>query len=70
MVKFHYDDIELWRAFRESKKRSITHEEFEMVCDFHAKYFQHKYYKPCTCSPKTINKWIKDLNEMWVDGNY
>ena len=20
MVKFHYDDIEIWRAFRESKK--------------------------------------------------
>ena len=67
MVKFHYDDIEIWRAFRDSKKTSITHEELEMVSDFHAKYFKHKFYKPCTCSPKTINKWI---NEMWIDGNY
>lgn len=70
MVKFHYDDIEIWRAFRESKKSSITYEEFEMVCEFHAKYFSHKFYKPCTCSPKTINKWIKDLNDMWTNGNY
>ena len=67
MVKFHYDDIEVWRTFRKSKKTSITHEELEMISDFHAKYFSHKFYKPCTCSPKTINK---DLNEIWVNGNY
>lgn len=51
-----------WEKFREKKRNSLTQGEFEMISRLHAKYFKHSFYKPCTCSPKTINKWIADLN--------
>ena len=43
--------------------------EFTLVCKLHAKYYKHSYYKPCTCNPKTVNRWIKDLNLIWDNGN-
>lgn len=51
-----------WEKFREKKRNSITQGELETISRLHAKYFKHSFYKPCTCSPKTINKWIADLN--------
>jgi len=51
-----------WEKFREKKRNTLTNKEYEMICDMHARYFQHPFWKPCTCSPKTINKWIADLN--------
>ena len=51
-----------WEKFREKKRNSITQGELETISRLHAKYFNHSFYKPCTCNPKTINKWIADLN--------
>ena len=69
MVKFSKDDYKLWNKFRLSKKSTISREEFSMVCKLHATYYNHKYYEPCTCNPKLINKWIKELNVVWNNGN-
>ena len=49
-------------------KQHITNKEFELVCQLHAEYHKHNYYKPCTCNPKTIKQWIKDLNVIWNNG--
>ena len=51
-------------------KQHITNKEFELVCKLHAEYHNggHNYYKPCTCNPKTIKQWIKDLNAIWNNG--
>lgn len=54
-----------WLKFRESIKTSLSKEEFTMVCELHAKYFKHSFYKPCTCSPKTIKSWIAQLNDLY-----
>lgn len=54
-----------WEKFRSSKKNVLSKEEFTMVCELHAKYFNHTYYKPCTCSPKTIKGWIAQLNDYY-----
>jgi hypothetical protein len=59
------EDYLLWTDFREKKKTSISHDEFEYLCDLHARLFNHKFYKPCTCRPKEINKMIKDINEVY-----
>lgn len=56
-----------WEAFRQSEKSYLTGEEFTKVCELHAEYMNHKYYKPCTCSPKTIQKWINDLNKIYLE---
>lgn len=55
----------IWTEFREKKSQKITHKEFQMVCDLHSKYYNHRYYEPCTCNPKTIQRWIKDLNDVF-----
>lgn len=54
-----------WQVFRNNIKNVLSKEEFEMVCKLHAKYFNHTFYKPCTCSPKTIKKWIAQLNDYY-----
>jgi hypothetical protein len=69
MVKFNIYDFKDWEAFRLSKKSTISREEFKLVCELHAKYYKHKFYQPCTCSPKTINKWIQELNLIWNNGD-
>ena len=55
-------DLPKWEKFREKKRNSITNAEFELIYELHAKYFNHQYYKPCTCNPKTVKRWIADLN--------
>ena len=54
-----------WSLFRARKSNTITHEEFEMLCHLHADLFNHQFYKPCTCRPKEINKWISDINQVY-----
>tara|TARA_R110000796_G_scaffold170639_2_gene287571 strand:+ start:464 stop:685 length:222 start_codon:yes stop_codon:yes gene_type:complete len=69
MVTYEKADYKDWEKFRlGSDKNTISAEEFTLVCDLHSKYYKHTFYKPCTCSPKTINKWIKDLNIIWDNG--
>ena len=54
-----------WEKFRSSQKNSLSKEEFALVCELHAKYFKHNFYKPCTCSPKKIKSWIAQLNDIY-----
>ena len=68
MVKFEKLDYAKWENFRMGTKQHLSAQEFELVCKLHADYYKHKYYKPCTCSPKTIKQWIKDLNVIWNNG--
>ena len=69
MVKFNNYDFKQWEEFRLSKKSTISRKEFKLVCDLHSTYYKHKFYQPCTCSPNTINKWIKELNVIWNNGH-
>jgi hypothetical protein len=54
-----------WEKFRNNTKNVLSKEEFVLVCELHAKYYKHKYYKPCTCSPKKIKSWIAQLNDIY-----
>ena len=68
MVKFKQDYYAKWENFRMGTKQHLSAQEFELVCKLHADYYKHKFYRPCTCSPKTIKQWIKDLNVIWNNG--
>ena len=68
MVKFNKLDYGEWSTFRMGTKDVISSVEFQLVCDLHARYYKHSFYKPCTCNPKVINKWIADLNVVWNNG--
>lgn len=54
-----------WAEFREKKRNTLTNIEFEMICKLHSEYMNHTFYKPCTCRPKQIKRWIEDLNEIY-----
>ena len=55
-------DYFLWKDFRSKDGQHLSNEEFELICELHAKYQNHNFFRPCICSPKTILQWIKHLN--------
>jgi len=59
-------DYLMWEKFRETSSNTLSPEEFELICKLHAEYFKHRYYKPCTCNPKEIKRWISQLNELFL----
>lgn len=68
MVNFKKIDYEDWTQFRMGKNDVISPAEFNLVCDLHSRYHNHTFYKPCTCNPREINRWISDLNVIWNNG--
>ena len=68
MVKFSKEDFITWTQFREVKKDTLSDTEYRTICKLHADYYNHKYYRPCTCNPAKIKSWIKDLNIIWDNG--
>jgi hypothetical protein len=30
-----------------------------------ARYLNHKYHEPCSCKPKTLVMWIKDIDNVY-----
>ena len=65
MVKFKKEDLIIWDGFRSVNKSVISHDEYTMICKFHAHYFEHRLEEPCKCAPKRINQLIADLNKVW-----
>lgn len=69
VVKFNKDDRKKWEKFRMGKKSFLSRDEFQMVSELHSFYYNHSFYLPCTCNPKQIQQWIKDLNKIWDNGD-
>jgi len=69
MVKFTKEDFQSWSDFRSEPKSTLQPNEFELICQLHSVYYNHKYVKPCTCNPKKIKLWIKQLNVIWNNGH-
>ena len=61
-------DLMDWEKFRANPTSQISHEEYKLVAELHAKYFKHSFYLPCKCSPKIINQWIAQINDLY-EGN-
>jgi len=55
-----------WEKFRSKNTDRVSKVEVELISELHAKYYNHKYNVPCSCSPKTLQKWIDDLNKVYV----
>ena len=54
-----------WERFRADVRNKLNEDQYNLVCTLHAKYYKHSFYKPCTCSPKTIKTWIAQLNDVY-----
>lgn len=59
-------DYLFWDNFRTGVQNRITKEEYKKVCELHSKYFNHKLKYVCTCKPQAIQKYINDLNELFL----
>ena len=58
-------EYKYWTKFRSSIKDTINKAELNKISQIHSRIFNHKFYVPCTCNPKTIQKWITDINEIY-----
>lgn len=67
--KMSSEDYQDWSKFRSSNSQQINEQEINLIVELHAKYFNHKLRRPCTCSPKTYNQWISQLNKIYDNGN-
>ena len=71
-IKKHHlsrSDYRDWEAFRNAKTNTITHDEYVLICTLHSDYYEHKMYRPSKCcGQKILNKWVKELNEIYDNG--
>ena len=59
-------DVKLWQEVYSRITTRISNADFLILCELHAKYFNHKYIKICTCSKAKIRQWIDDLNNKLI----
>lgn len=63
LTKHEYDAYSL---VREKRKLDINAQ--EIIAQLHSKYFKHSFFKPCSCSGKTWQQWIAQLNVIYDKG--
>jgi hypothetical protein len=66
MVRFLKEEYEQYSQVREKKKLDTDAQ--EVIANLHAKYYKHSFYKPCTCSGKTWQQWVAQLNDIYGRG--
>ena len=55
-------DKQTWLEVKSRIVNKITNTDYKILCQLHAKYFNHKYKEPCTCNKENIRNWIKDVD--------
>jgi elongation factor P--beta-lysine ligase len=58
----------IWAVFRDDTKGYLHHDEYMMICNYHAKYKDHELILPCKCDPAVIQSYINDLNQIFENG--
>ena len=61
------EDIKWFKNFKKRYDGSrLDSADYDVLCKLHANYFNHSFYKPCSCNGgKTIKKWAQDLNNIY-----
>ena len=62
MVK---EDRNEWETFKAEVTTKLTKPQYKLLCRLHAKYYNHSYYEPCSCRPKELLRWIKDIDRIY-----
>ena len=60
------EDKEIWIDFKANVVSKITPEYRNILCTLHAKYYNHKYYEPCSCDAKIYRMWIADIDRLYI----
>lgn len=58
------EDIILWKEIQERITHKISNADFKIMCQLHAKYFNHKFEIPCSCNKAKIRQWLFQLNDI------
>jgi len=70
MVK---EDLIRWKDFQENGypfeklKRKDEERYVKLICEIHAKLFNHKYKVPCTCNGVVYRRWVEEINKLIID---
>jgi hypothetical protein len=65
-IKMLTDDFIYWEKFRETPRNYLENDEYKMVCEIHARLFEHDVNYPCKCTPTVIQLYIDEINEQFV----
>ena len=63
MTKIEYMDFAQIRM-----EKQLTPRAADIIAVLHSRLFKHQFYTPCTCSAKTWNQWIAQLNDIYDNG--
>jgi len=58
-------DQEDWVDFKANVTTKLSKEQYRLLCTLHARYLNHPYYEPCSCKPKILVMWIKDIDNIY-----
>lgn len=65
-IKMLTDDFLWWSKFREETKHYLYNSEYRMVCEIHARLFEHPVNYPCKCNPSVIQMYIDEINAEFI----
>tara|TARA_B000000532_G_C18782045_1_gene368740 strand:- start:212 stop:427 length:216 start_codon:yes stop_codon:yes gene_type:complete len=67
-MEIDLEDIKKWKKFKKNYDGvRLNNTDFEFLCKLHSVYFNHSYYKPCSCNGgKTIKGWAKDIDQLFL----
>lgn len=56
----------LWEEAKDKFEMNMVKDnELKIIAKLHSELFQHKYFEPCRCDPKTWILWIKQIDEIY-----
>jgi len=58
-------DKEIWIDFKANVSNKLPPEYKKILCNLHAKYYNHKYHEPCSCNGKIYRMWIEDMDRIY-----
>lgn len=67
MEKLTEEEWFLYRSIKEG--RQLTGSAQKLIASIHARIFKHSFYLPCTCSGKTWQQWISQINTIYERGH-
>lgn len=61
------EDLGKWKLFKKNYDGiRLNNTDFELLCKLHSIYFNHSYYKPCSCNGgKIIKEWAQQLDNLF-----
>ena len=60
------NDIRTWEEVRARITGKVSYPDFQILCQLHSKYFNHRYKEPCRCNKQNLRNWIADVDSKLI----